>query len=133
MARFSQHAQILHRFRRLRRMLYFAVHDGDSGLRADHEAASDLVAELECTRYINRGKTNRRVHKQKQKCKELLRLDDVDFRRHFRVTKAEFKIILSWIEDDEDFQLPEPKHPNARRRQSPKALLWLGPPGSSRP
>ncbi|KAE8218254.1 hypothetical protein CF319_g7838 [Tilletia indica] len=112
MPRYTERAKLIRSLTRLQRLLALAQSDGDDAAGQDLIDVDDGLDGVQSSRYLRRARKQRRKnHGQAQKCANFLALEDVEFRRFFRVSHAEFEELCRLIKPDSFF--------TAALRQSP--------------
>ncbi|KAE8211037.1 hypothetical protein CF327_g5180 [Tilletia walkeri] len=114
MPRYSERARLIKTLERYRNAIDLAVED-DDGWQDELDQAEELLGFVTSHRYLTRDRPaeDQRCRDSAARCRQLMDLNDDDFRRSFRATKDEFQRILGLIKDDNIF------HTAKHRRQSP--------------
>ncbi|KAE8182855.1 hypothetical protein CF336_g8389 [Tilletia laevis] len=115
MPRLSERARLIQSLSRCLRLSLSAA-ALDEEFQADVEEAEEALGLVDSNRYLSRDRlpNDMRARRTRARCVQHLSWNEDDFKRGFRVTKAQFKYVVSLLETDEVFARKargRPQHP----------------------
>ncbi|KAK0520879.1 hypothetical protein OC834_006871, partial [Tilletia horrida] len=104
MPRFSERARLIHTLTRYARLLHLSA-AVDEGMEEEFDEAIDALVEVKSERYLSRARPEdeQRVRCPNQQYWNHFGWNDDDFKRAFRVSKAQFVFIAQLLATDEVF------------------------------